>query len=42
MNSLMTIRLSLIIAETLKQYLYVFEENKIPNKKNNLVEFFID
>ena len=29
-------KISLIIAKTLKQYLYVFEENKIPNKKNNL------
>ena len=29
-------KISLIITKTLKQYLYVFEENKIPNKKNNL------
>ena len=28
-------RVSLIIIETLKQYLYVFEENKIPNTKKN-------
>jgi len=28
-------RLALIIAETLKQYLYVFEENKIPGTKKN-------
>ena len=26
-------KLSLIVAETLKEYLYVFEENKIPKKK---------
>ena len=26
-------RISLVIAETLKQYLYVFEENKVPIKK---------
>ena len=32
-------KISLIIAKTLKQYLYVFEENKIPNKKNNLGGF---
>ena len=28
-------RITLIIAETLKEYLYVFEENKIPNIKKN-------
>ena len=32
-------RLSLIIAETLKQYLYVFEENKISKTKDNLSNF---
>ena len=32
-------RLSLIIAETLKQYLYVFEKNKISNKKNKFGNF---
>ena len=32
-------RLSLIIAETLKQYLYVFEENKISNTKNKFGNF---
>ncbi|MDC1129665.1 hypothetical protein OAS92_03250 [Candidatus Pelagibacter sp.] len=32
-------RLSLIIAETLKQYLYVFEENKILNIKNKFGNF---
>jgi len=32
-------RLSLIIAETLKQYLYVFEENKIPQIKNKFGNF---
>ena len=29
-------RIALIVAETLNQYLYVFEENKIPNMKKNL------
>jgi tetratricopeptide (TPR) repeat protein len=32
-------RLSLIIAETLKQYIYVFEENKISKIKNNFGNF---
>ena len=32
-------RLSLIIAETLKQYLYVFEENKISKKKSKFGNF---
>ena len=32
-------RLALIIAETLKQYLYVFEENKISIKKNKFGNF---
>ena len=32
-------KLSLIIAETLKQYLYVFEENKIPKTKNKFGNF---
>jgi len=32
-------RLSLIIAETLKQYLYVFEESKISKKKNKFGNF---
>ncbi|WP_415321030.1 hypothetical protein ABXT63_00855 [Candidatus Pelagibacter sp. Uisw_092] len=32
-------RFSLIIAETLKQYLYVFEENKISKKKNKFGDF---
>ena len=32
-------RLSLIIAETLKQYLYVFEENKISQTKNKFGSF---
>jgi tetratricopeptide (TPR) repeat protein len=32
-------RLSLIIAETLKQYLYVFEKNKIPKTKNKFGNF---
>ena len=32
-------RLSLIIAETLKQYLYVFEENKMPKKNNEFGNF---
>ena len=32
-------RISLVIAETLKQYLYVFEENKVPTKKKNLGNF---
>jgi len=32
-------RLSLIVAETLKQYLYVFEKNKISNKKNKFGNF---
>jgi len=32
-------RLNLIIAETLKQYLYVFEENKIPVKKSKFGNF---
>jgi tetratricopeptide (TPR) repeat protein len=32
-------RLSLIIAETLKQYLYVFEENKISKTKNKFGNF---
>tara|TARA_B110001452_G_scaffold108679_1_gene90181 strand:- start:859 stop:2544 length:1686 start_codon:yes stop_codon:yes gene_type:complete len=32
-------RLSLIIAETLKQYLYVFENNKIPNTKKKFGNF---
>ena len=32
-------RFSLIIAETLKQYLYVFEENKIPKIKNKFDSF---
>ena len=32
-------RISLVIAETLKQYLYVFEENKVPIKKKNLGNF---
>ena len=32
-------KISLIIAETLKQYLYVFEENKIPNTKNKFGSF---
>ena len=32
-------RLSLIIAETLKQYLYVFEENKIPQTKSKFGNF---
>ena len=31
--------ISLIIAETLKQYLYVFKENKIPNTKKKLGNF---
>jgi len=31
--------ISLVIAETLKQYLYVFEENKVPIKKKNLGNF---
>jgi tetratricopeptide (TPR) repeat protein len=32
-------RLSLIVAETLKQYLYVFEENKISKTKNKFGNF---
>jgi len=32
-------RITLIIAETLKEYLYVFEENKIPNIKKNFGNF---
>ena len=32
-------KLSLIVAETLKEYLYVFEENKIPKKKNKFGNF---
>ena len=32
-------RLSLVIAETLKQYLYVFEENKISKKKSKFGDF---
>jgi hypothetical protein len=32
-------RLSLIVAEELKQYLYVFEENKIPKTKNKFGNF---
>ena len=32
-------RLSLIVAETLRQYLYVFEENKIPKTKNKFGNF---
>jgi len=32
-------KISLVIAETLKQYLYVFEENKVPTKKKNLGNF---
>jgi len=32
-------KLLLIIAETLKQYLYVFEENKIPKTKNKFGNF---
>ena len=32
-------KLSQIIAETLKQYLYVFEKNKISNKKNKFGNF---
>ena len=32
-------KFSLIVAETLKQYLYVFEENKISNIKNNFGNF---
>ena len=32
-------RISLIIAETLKQYLYVFEKNKIPDIKKNFGDF---
>ena len=32
-------RLSLMIAETLKQYLYVFEENEIPKIKNKFGSF---
>ena len=32
-------KLALIIAETLKQYLYVFEESKIPITKNNFGNF---
>ena len=32
-------KISLIIFETLKQYLYVFEENKIPKKKNKFGSF---
>ena len=32
-------KISLIVAETLKQYLYVFEENKIPIKKKNFGKF---
>ena len=32
-------RFALIIAETLKQYLYVFEENKISNTKNKFGNF---
>ena len=32
-------RLSLILAETLKQYLFVFEENKISNAKNKFGNF---
>jgi len=32
-------KLSLIVAETLKQYLYVFEENKISNIKNKFGNF---
>ena len=32
-------RLSLIIAETLKEYLYVFEENKISKTKNKFGNF---
>jgi tetratricopeptide (TPR) repeat protein len=32
-------KLSLIIAETLKQYLYVFEENKISETKNKFGDF---
>ena len=32
-------KLSLIVAETLKEYLYVFEENKIPKKINKFGNF---
>tara|TARA_B100000767_G_scaffold22418_1_gene20024 strand:+ start:2358 stop:3968 length:1611 start_codon:yes stop_codon:yes gene_type:complete len=32
-------KISLLIVETLKQYLYVFEENKIPSKKKNFGNF---
>jgi len=32
-------RIALIIAETLNQYLYVFEENKIPNMKKKFGNF---
>ena len=32
-------KISLIIVETLKQYLYVFEKNKIPSKKKNFGNF---
>ena len=32
-------QISLIVAETLKQYLYVFEENKIPIRKKNFGNF---
>ncbi len=32
-------RITLIIAETLKEYLHVFEENKIPNIKKNFGNF---
>ncbi|MDB9831935.1 hypothetical protein OAC19_02500 [Candidatus Pelagibacter sp.] len=32
-------KIALIINETLKQYLYVFEENKIPSKKKNFGNF---
>ena len=34
-------RLALIIAETLKQYLYVFEENKIPGTKKKFWKLII-
>ena len=32
-------RFALIIAETLKQYLYTFQENKVPNTKNKFGNF---
>ena len=32
-------KIALIIVETLKQYLYVFEENKIPDAKKNFGDF---